>query len=531
MQRTFKNRKMDQKSVQSVKNHSDFEPSLKQVFMAKEKWYRTGAVADETGISPYRLRVLAKEGLIESRSSNGMLYISANTVERLKTNGPPPVPARAAEDLPETRASDEPDDDEDETPLSGTAGSPAPPRNRRTAELYAAPSRQLAKSKERVIRLEHAVEAKRLEQQSREIDRLAQEERERASAARRLREWRDGHIRRVVEKMPGDLCAATCTTVEELLDRVPPGSNVTAKVDEIIHIALAPARRREDQTRAVEQALSQLRSDARRSEWERRARSEAMKAVLQLPGHASYADMHSAAQTIVATANAVFDHSQKIEHEVSWLGLKFLPHGTRTEDREEAEELARRALDSLPPGVPDRQFKSTIQSAIAPILSRIEKRKAQEERDRLEKSHRSRIDAKVSYLHVALGATSEERSAAQRRVRAALEQLPPTASASEVDAEAEKQLAPIRAAIQQREQADRTAQAAQNAAREKTVDVERKAESALSSVEEYLREYFNFDSPLEVFRCRTNTLLSRIGAPVAGDWNTRSSGPSDFTAR
>jgi hypothetical protein len=213
--------------------------------MAKEKWYRTGAVADETGISPYKLRVLAKEGLIESRSSNGMLYISANTVDRLKTNGPPPLPARAVADLPETQASGEPDNDEDETPLTVGASSPAPPRNRHTAELYAAPSRQLAKSKERVIRLEHAVEAKRLEQQSREIDRLAQEERERANEARRLREWHDGHIRRVVEKVPGDLCAATCATVEELLDRVPPGSNVTAKVDEIIHIALAPAERQD----------------------------------------------------------------------------------------------------------------------------------------------------------------------------------------------------------------------------------------------------------------------------------------------
>ena len=30
--------------------------------------------------------------------------------------------------------------------------------------------------------------------------------------------------------------------------------------------------------------------------------------------------------------------------------------------------------------------------------------------------------------------------------------------------------------------------------------------------------------------CRTKMLLSRIGKPLTGDWNTRSSGPADFTA-
>jgi hypothetical protein len=63
--------------------------------MSNEKWYRTGAVADATGLSQYRIRALAKEGLIENRSSNGMLYIPGSAVERLKNNGPPAMPARA----------------------------------------------------------------------------------------------------------------------------------------------------------------------------------------------------------------------------------------------------------------------------------------------------------------------------------------------------------------------------------------------------------------------------------------------------
>jgi hypothetical protein len=131
--------------------------------MGKEKWYRTGAVAEETGISQYKLRALAKEGLIESRTSNRMLYIPGSAVERLKANGAPAMPAKIDE-RPEPEGDREPDDDEDQTPATTRCGASALRPNRRTAELYAEPSRQLAKSKEKVIRLEHAVEAKRLEQ-------------------------------------------------------------------------------------------------------------------------------------------------------------------------------------------------------------------------------------------------------------------------------------------------------------------------------------------------------------------------------
>ena len=176
--------------------------------MAKEKWYRTGAVSEETGISAYRLRVLAKEKVIESRSNNGMLYFPGSVVQELKANGPPPMPARAVNDLPEPQAGDEPEIDASQVRMGRTST-----RSRLTEELYAQPSPQLAKSKEKVIRLEHALEAKRLREQSREIDRLAQEERARAAEERAVREWRDRHIRRVVGSVPGELVAGTCATV------------------------------------------------------------------------------------------------------------------------------------------------------------------------------------------------------------------------------------------------------------------------------------------------------------------------------
>jgi hypothetical protein len=456
--------------------------------MVQEKWYRTGAVADETGISQYKLRVLAKHGLIESRSSNGMLYIPGGVVERLKANGPPPMPARIAEGLgvPQSDGSNPDGEQAHSLVTARRAASAAPLRNRLTEELYADPSPQLAKSKEKVIRLEHSIEAKRLQQKSREIDRLDMEERARAREARMVQEWRHGHIRRVLETVPGEMCADTCASVEELLDRVPPMSNVTARVDEIIHIALRPIRRREHQARAVDQAMSQLRSGAR-SELETALRSKAMEAILQLPEHASAADMSSAARTIVSTANAALDHHQRIEREVSQLWVP-LPSGGSPDDREEAQHLACQALRHLPLGASERQFKATLESAIAPVVSRIESRQAQEDRERQERDHQSRIDRKVSYLSLPWGATAEERATAERRVRAALEQLPPTASEAEVDAQKERQLVPIKAAIDGRQ-----------AAQQITADAERKADSAMSSVAEYLEEYFDYDSPSAVY--------------------------------
>jgi len=51
-----------------------------------------------------------------------------------------------------------------------------------------------------------------------------------------------------------------------------------------------------------------------------------------------------------------------------------------------------------------------------------------------------------------------------------------------------------------------------------------------------LQSTSQFTQPMPSFlaaglMCRVRILLSRMGAPFLTDWNTRSSGPSDFTAR
>jgi hypothetical protein len=289
---------------------------------------------------------------------------------------------------------------------------------------------------------------------------------------------------------------------------VPPGTDVTSRVEEIIYVALAPTRHREDQARTVEQAMSQLRAAARQSELESRVRSQAMKVVLQLPEHASNSEMFRDASAIVREANALFDHAQKVDQQLSWVCPQ-LPFGASIGDREDAQALARRALMALPQGASDHQLREAMQMAIAPVAGRIEAGKAQEQRAVQERNHRSRIDAKVTFLYLPSGATAEERAIAARNVRSALEKLPPTASYGEVEAETEKQLAPIKSAIQAREQAESAAEEAKRAMRQRSADAERGADAALSSVEAYLAEYFDFDSKLDLW-AEAGELKSRL---------------------
>src|SRR5580658_2105460 len=121
----------------------------------KENWYRTGAAARQLGTSPHKIRELARAGLIESLMRNGYRYIPAREIDRLRTEGVPPTPA-----------SPNPEGKDDATAIKPDAPQ-RPARSHLTQELYAEPSRQLARSKEKVLELGHELEARRIEQQSR----------------------------------------------------------------------------------------------------------------------------------------------------------------------------------------------------------------------------------------------------------------------------------------------------------------------------------------------------------------------------
>lgn len=434
----------------------------------KENWYRTGAVAKALETSPHKVRELARAGLIESQVRNGYRYISGGEVERLRNEGLPAMPANAVVDTPDDNASEN----------AGRSDSHQAPRTRLTQDLYAEPSRQLAKSKEKVIRLEHTVEAKKLQQQSQEIGRAAQEERTHARERQLIQEWRDGYLRYAVEKVPASLCVDVCATVENLLNSVPPRSNVAAKVVEIIDDALLPLRRREKQNRAIEEALRlRLDRDAQANHQLRlEARSKVENAVHRLPERADYREMCATACAVIGEINAVCEHRRRIMRELQAVPL---PYGATAAECEEAQDLARAALadsETVPVGASDQRLRRAHESAIARIVESVNRRKAQDEQKRQLENHRRRIDLTVMLVSMPWGSTSGELDQAREAVRSALEQLPSTANEAMLWAERDKALAPIKAAIQQRKETAKQKEAA-----------ERRADSCLSSVETRLQ--------------------------------------------
>jgi hypothetical protein len=316
-----------------------------------------------------------------------------------------------------------------------THGTTRPARTHLTEALYAEPSDQLAKSKEKLIRLEHTAEAKRLKREIREIDRAARDEESRTREAQRVQAWRDGHIRRAVERVPAEVCSDVRRKVDSLLDSVPNCADIGPKVDEIIEAALRPIRQREQEARAL---------DA---------------------------------------------HRQRIARAVQSVSL---PYGATDDDREEARDAALASLSQLRQGASERELRTRVEEAIRPVLERINRRKADAETKRLEANHKSSIAQIIALLpfeFLYMDATEEEHAQAKAQVRAALEQLPPTASGADLNRAKQETLAPLKAAIRQsKERREQEQQQDREKDRQQRLAASR-ADSLLSaSVETTLRE-------------------------------------------
>ncbi|HUD76133.1 MAG TPA: hypothetical protein VMQ76_13755 [Terracidiphilus sp.] len=200
----------------------------------REIWYRTGAAAKLLMTSPYKIRALVRAGLIESELRNGYRYISERELDRVKRQGLPPMPASAHVDH-----GDGPDDQRPQI------GAPPVTRNRLGQELYAPASRRLARSKEELIRLDHALQAKRIKREIREIDMAAQEdraraqeERERARQPEQVQAWKDGYLRGAFERVEAEYWPEVCAEIETLLKSVRPFTDVRAMVENIVQPVL-----------------------------------------------------------------------------------------------------------------------------------------------------------------------------------------------------------------------------------------------------------------------------------------------------
>jgi hypothetical protein len=411
--------------------------------------FTTGQAALALGISSYKVRTLCEAGLIDAElTGTGRWKIPQRELAHLQRHGIPEIP-REPVDSSDVEADDE------ETPQSTNGTRPAP-----KAALYGPPSKQLIASKEKVVRLRNKAEAQDLERQIRQANRADREEQQQRAEARRRKQWIERCLDYSVSRVPkgSGLHAEVRTRVESALNVLRTDDPRTREVvDDIIEDALRPIRRREDQKRAVKDAVDhayalKLRAGA---EWCDRASTAAAQAVRQLPVDASYPEMQTAARGAVAQIQRAFEHSERLERELRDLNL---PWDATSDEREEARELACEAVARLPIGASDTQIRTAVSRAIAPVQTKMKARQAEEKREREIAFHRNAIRQIVARVPLPLiieGATHEEQESAQAQVRAALEELPIGASTSEMEAAKERALTTIKARIRDRKEAER----------------------------------------------------------------------------
>jgi hypothetical protein len=132
--------------------------------------------------------------------------------------------------------------------------------------------------------------------------------------------------------------------------------------------------------------------------------------------------------------------------------------------------------------------------AIRPIVERIKRRQAEKERRDQETAHKCEIERIVAWLGLTMpyGANQEDTAQAEQRVRLALERLPLTADSTAMWAARDREIAPIKAAIEQRREAQRQKEATERdqkrQQRETENDQERQRLQAASRLDSLLSD-------------------------------------------
>jgi hypothetical protein len=142
-------------------------------------------------------------------------------------------------------------------------------------------------------------------------------------------------------------------------------------------------------------------------------------------------------------------HNQRIANAIQSINLL---HDSTLDEREEARDLIRSALQNLPLGASDRELRRVVEEAIQPVTHRIKQRQADAARRLQEGDHERRISQIVALIPLQLvyDLSDEEMARAKALLRTALEQLPPTATGGQMSATRNQALAPFEAAIQRR---------------------------------------------------------------------------------
>ena len=212
-----------------------------------EGTFSTGQAALALGISSYKVRTLCAAGAIDGElTGTGRWRIPARELRRLQKHGIPEVPREPA-DSSDVKA----DDEEAPQSVNGTGPAPKP-------ALYGPPSKGLVASREKVVRLRNKAEAQDLQRQIHQADRADHEEQQQRAAARRREQWLERWLDHASSRVPkgSGLHADIRSKVENALNSFRADDPRTREVvDDIIDVALRPIRRRDEQERAIKEAI------------------------------------------------------------------------------------------------------------------------------------------------------------------------------------------------------------------------------------------------------------------------------------
>lgn len=356
-----------------------------------ESYYRTGQAAKQLGVSSYHIRRLCEAGEIAAEITNGQQWkIPAAEIARLKKEGVPPVPQEL-----------EPDEE------------PAPMDEEPPEGLYDAPSAQVIEAAEEVKIVESRLRKRRLEREAEEVedwfrDRERQQTREQAAerqraeaaaAVQRRREWAQVWMQHALGSLPYgaprelelEVHAAVANALEHL-DASQPVAITKRLIDAAVAKGLRPWHRRKEVERAIESAMNRLPWDLRLGqEWiglRQRAWEAAVDAAGRVRAEASYAEIEAAA--IHATQPMIREHEHADRCRRIVAGI-FMLHAT-TEEQDRAQDAARKAMAALPVGTSHAQLERAKETAVAPIVAEVARRKETAERESVERRKRQEAE-------------------------------------------------------------------------------------------------------------------------------------------
>jgi len=366
---------------------------------------------------------------------NGSFYIPGREIERLRNAGLPPMPANPAI-VDADGAEDE--DQQVEVPRPDARQ----PRSRATQELYAEPSRQLARSQERTLRKEQTLHGKRLDIEIRRADQTDQEERERARLTREAQEWRKRCLQRVMDSgLSPELCVDTCSSVRKLLDTVPACTRVTTQIDQLIEAARRPERHRQEQDGAIEEALRLYlsRETYGNDRLKMQARSRTKESVRQLDVDASIEEVRAAAIDAAESFEREVEHNRACERVATWVLLA----GSTDNESDQARQAVRESLGALPVGASSRRMTAARDAALQPFRQRIADREAESRAEQQRKRNQERRESLVRWTCLPYDLPNEDERRAREAIRQTLAGLPQSASECDMEAARDRAIKPF----------------------------------------------------------------------------------------